>query len=164
MSNEDIAKGIIARTYEDTTGLVLTDSLPFQARGYKKNGREFRIADEFAENGVILTRANTQRIYGWKQVRDRLIGRDGIPLLYFQKQCQALRDYVPMLGRHKSNPEDAEESGEATHINDCLRYAAATHPLVKDKPKEAERIVKPKIPTAAEIGKRIMQENRLNGR
>lgn len=133
MRNEDIAAGIIQRTLEPTSGLVLTDSLPFQDRGMSKNGKKWRIADVFRDAGCPLVRANTARVTGWAQVRDRLIGIDGDPLLLFVESARYCREYVPALPRHDAKPEDAAEHGEATHICDCLRYAATARPLVKDE-------------------------------
>lgn len=118
MRNEQIAQGIIERTTEETSGLVLADSLPFQDRGSARNGKKFTIADEFALHGVKLTMANTRRVTGWSYLRDRLIGQNGVPLLYLQEHCQYCRDYLPALERDKNKPEDAVSDGEATHI--CL--------------------------------------------
>jgi len=87
----------------------------------------------FAENGVPLIKANTARITGWAQVRDRLIGIDGDALLLFTENCKFTRDYLPALGRNKNNREDAEDEGEATHSADCVRYACASRPFTVDK-------------------------------
>ena len=164
LPNKEIAAGIIERTNEQMSGLVLTDSLPFQSRGTYKNGREYNIADEFGECGVILTKGNTQRIKGWKAVKDRLLGQDGFPMLLFCQCCKYARDYLPALQRHKTNFEDAEESGEATHVSDCIRYSVATNlqvkDLVEDAPKEFH---KPTPPTMEELEKRIIRRN-LNKR
>ena len=138
MRNAEIAKGITDRTRESTSGLVITDSLPFQDRGMSLNGKKYRISDVFSEHGCPLVLGNTARITGWAQVRDRLIGEDGIPMIYFTESCVHTRDYLPALGRSKNNPEDAEEDGEATHTSDCVRLACTTRPFIKDaepKPK-----------------------------
>ena len=148
LRNEDIAKGIRARTPERTSGICLTDSLPFQDRGMTKHGNKYLIADEFKDNGVPLTLANTARIFGWKQVRDRLIGKDGLPLIYFCQSCKYVREYLPTLPRHPTNSEDAAEHGSATHRADPVRYACASKPLVKDAPRiidpNFERVITPK--------------------
>ena len=136
MRNEEIARGIRERTPEKTTGLILTDSLPFQDRGMSRDGRAYRIADVFAEEGCPLQPANTARVTGWAQVRDRLIGIDGDPLLLITENCRYLRDYLPALPRSTTNPEDAAESGEATHLCDCVRYACTARPLVRDAKRE----------------------------
>jgi len=138
LRNEALAQGIKARTKEATSGLCITDNLPFQDRGFSKNNMKHTIADVFFENGVPLTHGNTQRIQGWSQMRDRLIGIDGSPLLYFSEDCTFAREYVPALGTHPGNPEDAEDSGEATHICDAIRLACTARPLIYDAPLEPE--------------------------
>ena len=157
LRNEEIANGIIKRTREDTSGLVVTDSLPFQDRGMGQNGKKYTIADVFKEHGVPLVRGNTARIHGWSQVRDRLIGIDDDPLIVFMESCVFCRDYLPALPRHKTRPEDAEESGEATHICDAIRYACTTRPLVTKAAETTERYQKPdKIsPTPKELLKQL---------
>lgn len=88
--NMDIARGILERTPEATSGITLTDSLPFQDRGMGEKKRVRKIKDEFADEGVPLTKANTARIHGWSLLRDRLIGIEVaedyfVPLIYFLK-------------------------------------------------------------------------------
>jgi hypothetical protein len=156
MRNELIAEGILNRTLEPTSGLTFTDSLPFQDRGFSKNNRRHTIADAFFEAGVPLTLGNTARIQGWSQMRDRLLGQDGMPLIYFDERCQYARDYVPSLGTHKRNPEDAEDSGEATHACDAIRLACTCRPLVVEAPKPATaEIPRRRLPTTAEIVRKL---------
>lgn len=123
MPNTDIAKGIVARTPEKTSNVTLTDSLPFQKRG------GLLMATEFANEGVPLTHANTDRVIGWKKVRDLLIGKDKIPYLYICESCRYLREYLPALQRHATKIDDAVDSGEATHACDTLRYLCATQAI-----------------------------------
>jgi len=136
LRKEEIARGIIARTHEAMSGLTITDNLPFQDRGFSKNNMKHTIADVFFECGVPLTYGNTQRIQGWSQMRDRLIGVDGSPLLYLSEDCIYAREYIPALGTNTNNPEDAEDSGEATHVCDAIRLACTARPLVYDAPAE----------------------------
>ena len=143
MRNEQIANGIIKRTLEDTSGLVITDSLPFQDRGESKNGKKYTIADVFRDCGCPLVRGNCARRHGWSQMRDRLIGKDGHPLIYFVESARYTRDYIPALGYAKNDREDAAQDGEATHLCDCVRYACTTRPIVKDQVKKSTEFKKP---------------------
>lgn len=167
LRNEEVAKGIIDRTYEATSGLIITDSFPFADRGMQKNGKEYRVADVFAENGCPLVKGNTARVTGWTQLRDRLIGYpdgDGgtIPMIYFLKACRYCRDYMPALGRHKTKPEDAVESGEATHCADAIRLACTTKPIVQEKKYIETGFKKPDIMRVCDIVERLERE-RLYG-
>jgi hypothetical protein len=154
LRNEEIAQGILHRTGEKTSGLIVTDSLPFQDRGMSKNGKAYRIADVFAEHGCPLVHGNCARVTGWSQVRDRLIGVDGDPMILFAEQCRYTREYLPMIGRSKTNMEDAAESGEATHLCDCVRLACTTRPLVQDAKTTS---------TDFKIGGNITPKNILDG-
>lgn len=164
LRNAEIADGIIKRTNEETSGLVITDSLPFQDRGSSKNGKKYKIADEFMEAGVPLIHGNTARIYGWKQVKDRLIGIDDDPMMVFTESCVYCRDYLPALQRHDYKQEDAQESGEATHICDAIRLAATTKPIVQDshegsQPQYQSSKISPRVKDLLELVKKAQARN-----
>lgn len=157
ITNKQIASGILERTREPTTGITVTDSLPFQSRGGEL------MADEFFRAGVQLTRGNTDRVIGWKSIKDRLIGIDDDPMLFICESCTYLREYLPALQRHKTKPDDAVEDGEATHTCDTLRLICMTFPVSLPKkpaaPPPPVPVNKRKSPTPIEILK-----GRRNGR
>ena len=99
LSNPQLAAGILERTKEKTSGITLSDSFPFAIRGEASgtNNKKYTMADTFAEYGVPLTRANTSRIQGGNQVKDRLAGIEGVPLIYFVESNFYCRDYIPAL-------------------------------------------------------------------
>lgn len=125
LPNVQIAKGIVTRTLEVTSGVTLTDSLPFQKRG------GILMAEEFANNGCPLTHGNTDRPNGWKRLRDYVQGQDGFPMFYVTDDCPFLCEYIPALQRHPTKPEDAQEDGEATHSCDVARLIVMTRPQIK---------------------------------
>ncbi len=166
MRNEEVAAGILDRTKEPTSGLVIADPIPFRDLGQTKDGKRYRIADTFADAGCPLTPGNCARIYGWNQIRGRLIGikyaedQEPQPLLYFCQSLRNVREYLPALGRSKSNPEDAQEKGEATHASDAVRIGVATKPIIFDQKKEASRTFKrPDTLTP----RKILQQLRMQG-
>lgn len=161
MRNEDIAKGIVSRTHEAMSGITLSDSWPFADRGGSKNGIKFTMADEFFDNGCPLTLGNCARVYGWKQLRSRLQGQSGVPLIYWVESCAAARDYIPALPHHDTKPEDAAESGESTHICDCSRLACTAKPLVKEAPRETPKVFN-KTMTPQTILKQLTAKKRSN--
>ena len=138
LGNNLIAKGIVERTQEATSGLTFSDNFPFADRGSRKNGTLYTMADEFMEHGCPLTLGNTARVYGWKQLRQRLIGIEGVPMIYFQRSCIYAATYLPALGHHPSEgrPEDAEEHGEATHASDAIRLGCTLKPMIVTAPEE----------------------------
>lgn len=140
MRNQDIARGIMSRTLENQERwITLTDSYPFNDIGMSgpNKSSKYTIADIFEEQGVALTRGNTARLFGWGQVRDRLIGGDRGPMLYICDNCQYLREYLPALETDPANNEDAVTDGEATHSCDALRLGVAAKPFVREKKKLA---------------------------
>lgn len=161
MRNEDIAKGIVSRTLEATCGLTFSDNFPFADRGAVKNGVKYTMADEFFDNGCPLTLGNTARVYGWKQMRSRLQGIEGVPMLYVQKQCIYARDYIPTLPHHDTKAEDAAESGESTHSCDAIRLGCALKPFVEEAPKtELPRARGVSTITPRDLIKRSQQKKR----
>ena len=76
-------------------------------------------ADVFAEQGIFLTRANNDRITGWRVVNDALI-KERIYL--FNGWNDALMRTMPALPRSSKNPEDLDTTAE-DHAADELRYA-----------------------------------------
>lgn len=173
MRNSELAQGILYRTPETTSGITLTDSLPFQDRGMGEKKKVKKIKDVFADEGVPLRKANTARIHGWSMMRDRLVGIDygenlTLPMLYVFESCSYMREYIPALTHHDVNPEDAQESGEATHCCDIVRYACTAMPPIKrqgttskeDLLREAES----NIMTFAGARKAVQRENRKRKR
>jgi len=148
MSNERIAQGIKDRTTEVTSGITLSDSLPFQERGNSRDGNKYKMCDTFKENGVPLIQANTGRVFGCAEVKARLEGKDGFPLLYFCISCRYVREYLPAVERDPIEVNAYTPDGEATHSSDSCRYACATRPIVKRLDKTlrkpgSERIITP---------------------
>lgn len=130
ITNLEMIKGALARTVETTSGITVTDNLPFQRRD------DELMADFYAKHGLPLTLGNTDRVMGWARIKDYLKGIDGTPMLYIVESCKYLRDYLPAIQRHDTKMEDAVESGEATHAPDTLRVGLATRPAIRTKPQE----------------------------
>jgi len=135
-TNLDIVKGTLARTTETTSGITVTDNLPFQRRD------DELMADFYRKHGLPLTLGNTDRVMGWARIKDYLKGIDGLPMLYIVESCQYLRDYLPAIQRHDHKMEDAAEHGEATHAPDTLRVGLATRPNIKTKPADRNFVAK----------------------
>jgi hypothetical protein len=152
LRNEEIANGIKLRTHENNVDTTLTDSLPFQSRGGPT------IASVFYDNGVPLTKADTERITGWTHVRDRLIGVDDMPLIYIFESNKYTIQYFPALQIDDRNPEDAVQSGEPTHCLDGVRYASAAFPIIKEQEPEDKPIVIEQ-PTFDEVMKYVKRKN-----
>jgi hypothetical protein len=85
------------------------------------------IAEMFETQGVYCTRADNKRVPGWVQVRNRLIGEDGKPMLFVFSTCTALIRTLPALQHSDAKPEDVDTDGE-DHAPDETRYACQSRP------------------------------------
>jgi phage terminase large subunit len=71
-----------------------------------------------------LCRADDRRVAGWRQLREYLHGKDGVPFLYVDSQCSELISCMQGLLCDPHRPEDAASNPHAlTHAPEALRYA-----------------------------------------
>jgi phage terminase large subunit len=91
-------------------------------------------ADLFRENGVILVKANNNRVQGWYNLKEWLKpyeDEQGIltASLVIFKNCVNLIRCLPQLQRDEKDPNDvATEPHELTHGPDAIRYFIAGRP------------------------------------
>lgn len=116
-------------------------------------------AERMATEDVFFRKADNNRIGGWDQVRDRLIGikeevpfahdggpQDynplddrnedlvGEPMWYVFSNCEHLIRTLPALQHDLDNMEDCDTDGE-DHAPDTLRYGLMSRPWTKPRPK-----------------------------
>jgi hypothetical protein len=92
------------------------------------------IAAQYAREGIKLRPANTDRVNGWAEVRERLGDpAAGIsPKLFVHRRCGRLVETLPALQHDPHRPEDvlkvdADEDGVGgDDAADALRYLVAT--------------------------------------
>lgn len=89
---------------------------------------------------------------GWDQVRQRLVGDDGIPQLYVFSTCTNLIRTLPALQHDPNMPEDVDTDSE-DHAADALRYGCMSRPITRDKPKDSPPRFEHQL-TVAELIKR----------
>jgi hypothetical protein len=95
-------------------------------------------------HGVMFKRADNTRVgprgamSGWNQVRARLNGDGGYPMLYVFSTCRDFIRTVPILQHDKDRPEDLDTEQE-DHAADEARYACLSRPYIpkaKEPPKQ----------------------------
>lgn len=85
------------------------------------------IAEEMAREGIWFTRADNRRVAGqgpiggWNQVRARLKGEEGHPMIFFMDCCHNLIRTLPMIPTDPVNLDDIDTDSE-DHAADALRY------------------------------------------
>ena len=138
MRSQEVAKGILAREAKDER---ISYSVADPAMFYVEDGPS--VAENMGMEGVILHRGDNKRtskngaMSGWQQIRDRLIGCDGVPGLFIVgAACPHLCRTLPALQHDQTNPEDVDTEGD-DHLPDALRYGCMsrpyTPPLLKDE-------------------------------
>ena len=74
---------------------------------------------------------------GWDQVRMRLIGDDGRPMMYFFSTCRDSIRTLPALQHDADKPEDVDTEQE-DHAPDEIRYACMSRPYMRQSPQRPD--------------------------
>lgn len=107
-------RGIVGRSPRQV--LAPSDMWTKRAPGEASQARS--VADTFQEAGVFLTRANMDRVNGWRNVGNLLHhGR----LKFFEGYADPILDSLLSVQRDTRNPEDVAKGGD-DHGADALRY------------------------------------------
>lgn len=103
------------------------------------------IGETMILRGCNWFKADNRRIPGWEILRQRLVGENGQPMIYFLECCDDSIRTIPTLQHDDKNPEDLDTEAE-DHAADETRYACTSRPWVpKGKPVPAG-MVYPKTP------------------
>lgn len=125
MSTEDVAKGIKEREEKkETFDMSVIDPSAFKEDGGPSH------AERFGRKKIFWQRGDNQRVSGWQQVRDRLIGVGEQAMIYFFTTCEHTIRTMPMMQHDKKKVEDMDTQGE-DHACDETRYACMSRPWVR---------------------------------
>ncbi len=120
----EIATGIKKRETGDQIDYRVADPACWKVDGGPSH------AEVMLQNGVIFKRADNSRVTGWTQMRDRMIGQDGEPMLFTFSTCADFIRTVPALQHDTANAEDVDTDGE-DHAGDDARYACMSRPWTR---------------------------------
>jgi hypothetical protein len=151
LTAEQVANGIVQRERLDRNKLtygVLDPSAFLESGGPSIAERinqvmvanrlaTFRAADNRRVTRNIGDQQKSGPMGGWDQMRQRLIGNDGVPMLYCFSTCTDSIRTIPVLQHDDVRAEDLDSDAE-DHAADEWRYAVMSRPWVKVAPK-AER-------------------------
>ena len=151
LTAEEVARGIASRQLKgETISYTVADpSMSARDGGPSIAGRmfsELRGSWRKADNRRI---ARHGAMGGWDQMRARLIGEDGRPMIYCFSTCIDSIRTIPALQHDELRPEDVDTTGE-DHAGDDWRYACMSRPYAAPVPKKAEEI-KTRQPTFDEL-------------
>jgi len=138
MTVEQVGAGIIERDGNDKIAYSVADPAIFAKDGGPS------MASRFKTKKVFFRRAKNKRTSteavrgGWDQMRDRLDGMDGKPMLYFFNTCFDSIRTIPALQHDPNIPEDLDTTME-DHAADECRYSCMSNPWVKPDPEPAAK-------------------------
>ena len=150
MIAEEVADGIKLREKGERIRYGVADPAVYICNGGPSIGQNM------AKRGVTWRSADNKRIPGWSQVRTRLVGDDGLPMLYFLETCEDTIRTLPVMQHDENNQEDIDTDGE-DHAADELRYACMSRPWIPRAPTAASL---PKCPTERTISEMIEARRR----
>jgi hypothetical protein len=94
-------------------------------------------------NKIGFRRADNTRVGtkgamgGWDQMRSRMLGEDGHPMIYCFETCRDSIRTIPLLQHDEARVEDVNTAME-DHAGDDWRYACMSRPYTRPKPADAD--------------------------
>lgn len=85
------------------------------------------IAEHFRQSDIVWRKGDRERLSGWETVRQRLLGEEGKPMIYWFKTCVDTIRTLPVLQHDSGRPEDLDTKAE-DHAADSIRYACMSRP------------------------------------
>ena len=86
------------------------------------------IAETMLRRGIVLRKADHNRITGYTELRQRIAGDDEGPMLYATKNCHdGFWRTMPDIVMDENHPEDVDTDQE-DHVVDECRYASMSRP------------------------------------
>lgn len=137
---EEVADGIVAREKEDVYGKRVMSGVADPSI-FAQNGGPSMAHRMSARRCFFLPADNTRvgkagAAGGWDQVRARLKGEDGVPMIYFFNTCRDIIRTLPAMQHDESRPEDLDSDME-DHGVDSVRYACLSRPYTAPLPPQA---------------------------
>jgi hypothetical protein len=121
LTAEQVAEGIKRRDFDDKFAYSVADPSCWKVDGGPS------IAERMLKLGILWRRADNERINGWDQMRQRMVGLDDDPMIYCFNTCIDSIRTVPLLQHDEDNPEDIDTDME-DHAADEWRYACMSRP------------------------------------
>ena len=131
MTAEEVGAGIRSRERQERIDFSVADPSIWKFDGGPS------IGERLSKMGVRFRRADNSRVAGWDQVRQRLIGDDGAPMLYVFEDCVDTIRTLPVLTHDKHRVEDVDTTQE-DHAADDIRYACMARPYQRRAPEIEE--------------------------
>jgi hypothetical protein len=128
LTANDVAQGIIERSGDEDFAFDVADPAIFTEDGGPS------IAERMEP--IYWTKADNKRtpgrgqMGGWDQMRQRMMGTEGVPMIYCFDTCKDSIRTIPVLQHDSGKPEDLDTTSE-DHAADEWRYACMSRPWTK---------------------------------
>jgi len=124
-----------------------------------KAGHGESIFEIFSKEGVHYSRADRRRPEGHAQFRERLVGRDEQPRIYWFEECEEDLETIMNLQHDLHNPNDCTEADD--HVYEQTRYMCMARPWETSAPTSSKPIEEVfKAPTIDEVWARREQQRK----
>ncbi len=121
MTADLVAQGVVERERGELVKYGVADPAIFIRNGGPS------IAETMAIHKCMWRKGDNKRIPGWQQFRQRLVGENGEPMLYFLTSCDASIEQISTIQHDDNDPEDIDTDSEE-HALDEIRYAVMSRP------------------------------------
>ena len=138
---EDVASKILLLEKGEKVSYGVIDPSAFSSDGGPSIAERM-----YSSTGNVLgfRRADNARVAskgamgGWDQMRSRMLGEDGHPMIFCFDTCRDSIRTIPMLQHDETRVEDVDSDME-DHAADDWRYACMSRPYVRPKPEPAPK-------------------------
>lgn len=104
---------------------------------------------------VVLRQATKERMVNYQEVRARLNGSEGRPMLYFMEDMKHTWRTLPGLQLDDINPEKGPDSTMEDHVYDEVSYTVRSRPFITTAETRAERAFKRHMKEARKVTKMV---------
>ena len=147
MTADQVADGIVLREKGERIRYGVADPAIYIRDGGPS------IGETMAIHRCTWRRADNKRKAGAEMLRQRLVGENGLPMLYFLDCCEDSIRTIPVLQHDETDPEDVDTEAE-DHAYDETRYAAMSRPWIPRRPVPPTSSF-PKLPSQMTINELI---------
>ena len=149
---EEVAEGIVERETKDERIVysVADPSIFAEDGGPSIAERMFKGAAVLWKPGDNKRVPGNGRAGGWDQMRARMIGEDGRPMMYWFNTCIDSIRTIPALQHDVARPEDCSTEGD-DHCADAARYGCMSRPYARPTPGPRLPLVDLRRPTLDEM-------------
>jgi len=151
MTADAVSRGILDFEHEERIRFAVADPAIFIRNGGPSIAESMKACK--------WRRADNKRQPGWEQFRQRLVGENGIPMMYIADNCEDFIRTIPILQHDDGNMEDLDTDGE-DHVADEVRYACMSRPWKPKLSLGPQKLRLPKLPNELTISELVEQNKR----